>query len=86
MAAAGTPLDQRHEATRHAMKWLVPNPRLDGAAADVAASVYRLAQHLLDILGDGIELTAGLRKLREGKDCCVIQGLEDSGQIGGRQP
>ena len=77
MAAAGTPLDQRHEATRHAM---------DGAAADVAASVYRLAQHLLDILGDGIELTAGLRKLREGKDCCVIQGLEDSGQIGGRQP
>jgi len=77
MAAAGTPLDQRHEATRHAMKWLTPNPRLDGVAADVATAAYYLAEHLLEILGDGIELTAGLRKLREAKDCFVLQALDD---------
>jgi hypothetical protein len=77
VAAAGTPLDQRHEATRHAMKWLVPNPRLDGAAADIAAHVYGLAQYLLGVLNDGIELTAGLRRLREAKDCLVLQALDD---------
>ena len=33
MAPAGTPIEQRHEATRHAMRWLIPNPRLDGVAA-----------------------------------------------------
>jgi hypothetical protein len=82
MAAAGTPLEQRHEATRHAMRWLTPNPRLDGVAADVAQLAYRLAQNLLDILGDGIELTAGLRKLREAKDCLVLQGLEDTDSLG----
>lgn len=78
MAAAGTPLDQRHEATRHAMKWLTPNPRLDGVAADIAQLVYVLATELLVLLDDGIELTAGLRKLRESKDCLVLQALDDA--------
>jgi len=77
-AVAGTLLEQRHEATRHAMRWLIPNPRLDGVAADVAQLVSGLAQDLILVLGDGIELTAGLRKLREAKDCFVIQALEDS--------
>jgi len=78
VAPAGTPIEQRHEATRHAMRWLIPNPRLDGVAADVAQLVSGLAQDLILVLDDGIELTAGLRKLREGKDCFVLQALEDS--------
>jgi len=78
VAAAGTPLEHRHEATRHSIRWLEPNPRLDGTAADVAHQVYRTALFMLEVLDDGIELTAGLRKLREAKDCFVIQALEDS--------
>jgi hypothetical protein len=78
MAAAGTPLERRHEATRHAMRWLTPNPRLDGVAADVAQLCHQLAVDLAEVLGDGIEFTAGLRKLREGKDCFVLQALGDT--------
>lgn len=77
MAPAGSPLGQRHEATRHAMKWLTPNPRLDGIAADIAQLAYQFSCDLLAVLGDGIELTAGLRKLRESKDCLVLQALDD---------
>jgi hypothetical protein len=78
MAAAELDLSQRHPQTQHLMKWLVPNPRLDGIAADVAILIYHAATDLVTILGDGPELSAGLRKLREAKDCLVIQGLDDS--------
>jgi hypothetical protein len=83
MAVAGTPLEERHESTRHLMRTLTPNPRLDGIVADVAALTWHLAGDLLAILADGPELSAGLRKLREAKDCLVIQALADSGAIGG---
>lgn len=68
----------RHASTQHLMKWLVPNPRLNGIALDVAQVVWQAAQDLVTILDDGQELSAGLRKLREAKDCFVIQGLEDT--------
>ncbi len=67
----------RHPGTQHAMKWLVPNPRLQGNAYDIAYLVWELAVNLAAILEDGPELTAGLRKLREAKDCLVLQSLED---------
>jgi hypothetical protein len=67
----------RHPATQHLMKWLVPNPRLNGIALDVAQVTWQAAQDLVALLRDGPELSAGLRKLREAKDCMVIQGLED---------
>lgn len=78
MAAAELDLTQRHPQTQHLMKWLTPNPRLDGIAADVAVSVYQTALDLVTILRDGPELSAGLRKLREAKDCMVIQALDDT--------
>ena len=68
---------RRHTATQHAMKWLMPNPRLNGHAYDVAYLIWETAVNLATILEDGPELTTGLRKLREAKDCLVIQGLED---------
>jgi hypothetical protein len=81
MAAAGTPLGSRHPATQHAMMTLQPNPRLDGVALDIALKTWDLAVQMCLLLGDGTELSAGLRKLREAKDCLVIQGLIDSGAI-----
>lgn len=74
-------LSDRHPATQHLMKWLVPNPNLDGIALDVAVIIHAAATDLVAVLGDGQELSAGLRKLREAKDCLVIQGLEDSGAV-----
>jgi hypothetical protein len=81
MAIAGTPPAGRNEPVRHLMMTLQPNPRLEGIAADVSGAAYDLALRMLQVLADGPELSAGLRKLREAKDCLVIQGLADSGAI-----
>jgi len=78
MSREAVNLEDRHPSTRHLMKWLVPNPRLDGTARDVAIIIWQAAQDLVAILDDGQELSAALRKLREAKDCGVIQALEDS--------
>jgi hypothetical protein len=68
----------RHPGTQQIVRWLVPNPRLDGIAADIAQLFWEQAQDLTGLLGDGPELTAGLRKLVEAKDCMVRQALTDS--------
>lgn len=81
MAAALTPLENRHEATRHLMATLQPNPRLNGVAMDISLRTWDLANVMLTLLNDGPELSAGLRKLREAKDCLVIQGLLDTDAI-----
>lgn len=75
MAAAD--LAQRHPATQHLMKWLAVNPNLPLEQRAVATVIARAARELLTVLEDGQELSAGLRKLREAKDCFVIQSLED---------
>lgn len=72
-------LSARHQSTQHLMAWLRPNPNLDGIALDVATITWQAGCDLVAVLDDGQELSAGLRKLREAKDCCVIQGLIDSG-------
>lgn len=74
------PVPSRHPQTERLLKWLKANPRLDGIALDVATLVEHLAEDITSLLGDGPELSAGLRKLRESKDCFVIQALEDSHQ------
>lgn len=68
----------RHPQTQHLMRWLVPNPRLDGIALDVSTLFWHLAEDLCHLVQDGPELSTALRKLREAKDCAVIQALEDS--------
>jgi hypothetical protein len=70
----------RHPATQHLLDILRPNPRLDGIAADVAQLFWEAAQDSAELLRDGPELTAGLRKLREAKDCFVMQAVLDSRQ------
>jgi hypothetical protein len=76
-----TDLTGRHEATRHLMRTLRPNPNLDGIALDISVATWEHAVHMTSLLGDGPELTAGLRKLREAKDTFVIQALTDSHAI-----
>lgn len=62
----------RHPSTEHMMKMLEPNPNLKNPKAKIIAEeVYQLATDFLRDLPDSPELTAGLRKLLEAKDCFV---------------
>ena len=70
----------RDPQTVHLLKWLRANPRLDGIALDVAMVIQQAADDIADLVNDGLEMSAGLRKLREAKDCFVIQALEDCRQ------
>lgn len=71
----------RNPATEHLLNTLKANPRLDGIALDIAMAAEDFAAHMAQLLGDGPEFSSGLRKLREAKDCFVIQALVDSGQL-----
>ena len=72
----------RHVSTRHLLHWLLlPNPNLQGKPARIAHLFWAHAEELVQLLGDGIELSAGLRKLIEAKDCLVRQALEDGEDI-----
>ena len=73
--------EHRSYNTRHAMHWLNPNPHLTGKAALAAKIIWDSAEALVEFLGDGIELSAGLRKLLEAKDALVRQALEDGEDI-----
>jgi hypothetical protein len=74
-------LTGRHEGTRHLMRTLRPNPNLGGIALDISVAALEHAVQMVSLLGDGPELTAGLRKLREAKDTFVIQALLDFNAI-----
>lgn len=66
----------RHPGTQQLARWLTPNPNLPaGVAAQVAASCETLAEAIITDIPDGPELTAGLRKLLEAKDCFVRAAL-----------
>jgi hypothetical protein len=75
-------LSARHQSTQHLMGMLTPNRNLDGIALDVSVLVHDTSNMLLDLLDDGPELSDGLRKLWEAKNCLVMQGLIDSHVVG----
>ena len=66
----------RHPATQHLAKMLTPNPNLSGKQSDVSTWYADFAADLITDLPDGPELTAGLRKLLESKDCMVRASLD----------
>ncbi len=66
----------RHPGTAQLARWLKPNPNLPRPALTVAEEVEALASSLIRQLPDSPELTAGLRKLLEAKDCLVRAALE----------
>jgi hypothetical protein len=69
----------RHPGTRGLLRWLEPNPNLPPGPLAIAVRCYKLAHRLVRELPDGPELTAGLRKLLEAKDCFVRASLEAEG-------
>ena len=71
-------MHNRHPGTGHLMEMLKPNPNLPPRLLVPSQECQALAQTMLDHCEDGPELTAGLRKLLEAKDCFVRQALVDS--------
>lgn len=64
-----------HPATENLLKWLTPNPNLPAQAYIVAQRHHELAVNMVSNLPEGPELSAGLRKLLEAKDCLVRAAL-----------
>lgn len=60
------------------MDMLKPNPNLPPKLLVPSQECEALAITMINHCGDGPELTAGLRKLLEAKDCFVRQALVDS--------
>jgi hypothetical protein len=75
----------RHPGVESAMRWLEPNPNLPAAQREIAEAVHGCAVTVLNAVPDegGPELTAGLRKLLEAKDCLVRASLEAERLHGG---
>lgn len=70
------PYTNRHPGTQH-FKPLFEYGHLPEDLAEISAAVATLAEFAVHKLEDGPELTAGLRKLLEAKDCLVRQAVID---------
>ena len=68
-------VDERHPATQGLLKHFAFD-HLPADLAGVSRGFHDLAHALLPLVEDGPELTAGLRKLLEAKDCAVRAALE----------
>lgn len=66
---------ERHPSTVQLLRWLEPNPNLPEAGLVVANHFEYVADALVAHCPDSPELSAGLRKLLEAKDCCVRAAL-----------
>lgn len=66
-----TALTDRHPSTASLVRWFTFSHLPEGAARGVSQLFHTLAWQLLEVLPDGPELSAGLRKLLEAKDCAV---------------
>jgi hypothetical protein len=62
--------EERHPSTQQIARFFTFDHLADGLQPPSAACA-ELAQQMIDRLPDGPELTAGLRKLLEAKDCFV---------------
>ena len=68
----------RHPSTQH-FGPLFDFEHLPAPLQDISRGFNSLAVALLDLVQDGPELSAGLRKLVEAKDCAVRQAVIDNG-------
>jgi hypothetical protein len=66
---------ERHPSTVQLLRWLEPNPNLPKAGLAVSRQFEVVAGLVVDQCTDGPELSAGLRKLLEAKDCLVRAAL-----------
>jgi hypothetical protein len=68
-------LEGRHPATRHIAQYFTYQ-HLPEPLATISAYSHHLAEAMIRELPDGPELTTGLRKLLEAKDCFVRAALD----------
>jgi hypothetical protein len=68
--------ESRHPATQQIMRWFSYEHLPAGTPRHVSAMCAAMAGELLRELPDGPELTAGLRKLLEAKDCFVRAAID----------
>ena len=66
---------ERHPGTMHLLRYF-EYAHLPERLQAVSRPCAELAQQMADALPDGPELTAGLRKLLEAKDCFVRAALD----------
>lgn len=76
MSGAGSPWSERHPSVAH-FQGLFVYGHLPEHLQVVSAQFADVAEGLLEVLDDGQELAAGLRKLVEAKDCAVRQAVLD---------
>lgn len=69
------PYANRHPATQQIMRYFAWS-RLPEHLQETSRACSELAGHMVSALPDGPELTAGLRKLLEAKDCFVRAALD----------
>lgn len=67
----------RHPATQHLLD-LFTYEHLLPHLQEVSKQLAEAAAYVTGLLGDGPELTTGLRKLLEAKDCFVRQAVIDA--------
>ena len=67
--------DGRHSGTQQVARWFAYEHLINRAGYRASKQCHDLAQEMIDRLQDGPELTAGLRKLLEAKDCFVRAAL-----------
>lgn len=75
-SAAPADLTKRHPATVQVVRWFEYYHLREGLPRDTACEMQDTARWMVDELPDGPELTAGLRKLLEAKDCFVRAALD----------
>jgi hypothetical protein len=67
---------ERHPATAQVLRWFAYEHLRDGRAREVSKTIAATAHGLVEELPDGPELTTGLRKLLEAKDCFVRAAID----------
>lgn len=68
--------ENRHPGTVALLRWFEFD-HLAGKPQATSEAVHDLAHEMVTCLPDGPELTAGLRKLLEAKDCFVRASIND---------
>lgn len=68
-------LDGRHPGVTGMARYFAYD-HLPAHLQEVSKPCHDLAEQMIDLLPDGAELTAGLRKLLEAKDCLVRAALD----------
>lgn len=66
----------RHPATQQLLQWFTFSHLPDGPPRAISAACGTLAENMVAELSDGPELTTGLRKLLEAKDCFVRAAID----------